>query len=78
MIQKSRGNRKELMEKIKNLIEKKLQDEGLNTSVVAREKHVYGLYKKMKLKEFKFSQINDLFGVRVISNTVMIAIGLLV
>ena len=70
MIQKSRGNRKELMEKIKNLIEKKLQDEGLNTSVVAREKHVYGLYKKMKLKEFKFSQINDLFGVRVISNTV--------
>ena len=70
MIQKSRGNRKELMEKIKNLIEKKLQDEGLKTSVVAREKHVYGLYKKMKLKEFKFSQINDLFGVRVISNTV--------
>ncbi|MFL2569050.1 MAG: RelA/SpoT family protein [Gammaproteobacteria bacterium] len=70
MIQKTRGNRKELMEKIKNLIEKKLQDEGLNTSVVAREKHVYGLYKKMKLKEFKFSQINDLFGVRVISNTV--------
>ena len=70
MIQKSRGNRKELMEKIKNLIEKKLQDEGLNTIVVAREKHVYGLYKKMKLKEFKFSQINDLFGVRVISNTV--------
>ena len=70
MIQKSRGNRKELMEKIKNLIEKKLQYEGLNTSVVAREKHVYGLYKKMKLKEFKFSQINDLFGVRVISNTV--------
>lgn len=70
MIQKSRGNRKELMEKIKHLIEKKLQDEGLNTNVVAREKHVYGLYKKMKLKEFKFSQINDLFGVRVISNTV--------
>lgn len=70
MIQKSRGNRKELMEKIKYLIEKKLQDEGLNTNVVAREKHVYGLYKKMKLKELKFSQINDLFGVRVISNTV--------
>ena len=70
MIQKSRGNRKEIMGKIKDLIEKKLKNEGLNTSVVAREKHVYGLYKKMKLKEFKFSQINDLFGVRVISNTV--------
>ena len=70
MIKKSRGNRKEIMEKIKELIEKKLKDEGLTTSVVAREKHVYGLYKKMKLKEFKFSQINDLFGVRVISDSV--------
>ncbi len=69
-IQKSRGNRKEIMEKIKELIEKKLKDDGLSTTVVAREKHVYGLYKKMKLKEFKFSQINDLFGVRVISNSV--------
>ncbi len=70
MIQKSRGNRKELMEKIKKLIEKKLKDEGLTIDVIAREKHVYGLYKKMKLKEFKFSQINDLFGVRVIATTV--------
>ena len=70
MIQKSRGNRKELMEKIKKLIEKKLKDEGLTIDVIAREKHVYGLYKKMKLKEFKFSQINDLFGVRVLATTV--------
>ena len=70
MIQKSRGNRKELMEKIKKLIEQKLNNEGLSINVIAREKHVYGLYKKMKLKEFKFSQINDLFGVRVITNSV--------
>ena len=70
MIQKSRGNRKELMEKIKKLIEQKLINEGLSINVIAREKHVYGLYKKMKLKEFKFSQINDLFGVRVITNSV--------
>jgi guanosine-3',5'-bis(diphosphate) 3'-pyrophosphohydrolase len=70
MIQKSRGNRKEIMEKIKELIEQKLKNEGLIIDVIAREKHVYGLYKKMKLKEFKFSQINDLFGVRVITSTV--------
>ena len=70
MIEKSRGNRKELMEKIKKSIEQKLNNEGLSINVIAREKHVYGLYKKMKLKEFKFSQINDLFGVRVITNSV--------
>ncbi len=44
MIKKSRGNRKELMEKVKKLIEQKLNNEGLSINVIAREKHVYGLY----------------------------------
>ena len=65
-IDESRGNRKELMEKIKKVIEDKLKNEGLDANVIAREKHVYGIYKKMKQKELKFSHINDLFGVRVI------------
>ena len=67
---KSRGNRNELMEKIRNIIIKKLKDENLHTDVIAREKHVYGLYKKMKLKESKFSNINDLFGVRILTSSV--------
>ena len=55
MIQKSRGNRKELMEKIKKSIEQKLNNEGLSINVIAREKHVYGLYKKMKLNNNNIS-----------------------
>jgi guanosine-3',5'-bis(diphosphate) 3'-pyrophosphohydrolase len=66
-IKKSRGNRHELMGKIRKVIEVKLKNEGLNTEVIAREKHVYGLYKKMKLKEVNFSRINDIFGVRIIA-----------
>ena len=65
-IKKSRGNRHELMGKIRKVIEVKLKNEGLDTEVSAREKHVYGLYKKMKLKEVNFSRINDIFGVRII------------
>ncbi len=42
----------------------------MDTEVIAREKHVYGLYKKMKLKEGKFSRINDVFGVRIITTSV--------
>ena len=38
------------MEKIKESIVQKLKNEGLTIDVIAREKHVYGLYKKMKLK----------------------------
>ena len=46
-IDKSRGNIKEIMTKIKKVIEAKLLAEGLKVNVIAREKHVYGIYKKM-------------------------------
>tara|TARA_B100000029_G_scaffold120931_2_gene114282 strand:+ start:5593 stop:7752 length:2160 start_codon:yes stop_codon:yes gene_type:complete len=69
-INEAQGNRKELMKKIKKVIEEKLTDEGLNAEVLAREKHVYGIYKKMKQKELKFSQIHDIFGVRIITSNV--------
>ncbi len=69
-IDKTRGNRKELMKKLEKLIEVKLNDENLKINVQAREKHVFGIYKKMRQKELKFSQINDLFGVRIVAENV--------
>ena len=63
---KSRGNRNELMEKIRKVILKKLDNEEIKTDVIAREKHLYGIYKKMKQKELSFTEINDVFGVRII------------
>ena len=69
-INKSRGNRKGIMKKIQKEIETKLSEEGLKSNVIAREKHVYGIYKKMQQKELKFSQIYDLFGVRIITDSV--------
>ena len=65
-LNKSRGNRNELMEKIRKIILKKLDNEEIKTDVVAREKHLYGIYKKMKQKELSFTEINDVFGVRII------------
>ena len=69
-IDKSRGNRKEIMTKIKKVIEAKLLAEGLKVNVIAREKHVYGIYKKMFQKELKFSDVHDLFGVRITVSSV--------
>ena len=67
---KSRGNRNELMEKIRKVILKKLDNEDIKTDVIAREKHLYGIYKKMKQKELSFSDIHDVFGVRIICSDV--------
>ena len=69
-IDKARGNRKFLMNKIQTEVIKKLDSESIKSQTNAREKHAYGIYKKMKAKELKFSQIHDIFGVRIITESV--------
>ncbi len=69
-IDMARGNRKLLMNKIQAEVTKKLESEAIRSQTKAREKHAYGIYKKMKLKELKFSQIHDIFGVRIITESV--------
>ena len=68
-IDKARGNRKFLMNKIQAEVIKKLESESIKSQTNAREKHAYGIYKKMKSKELKFSQIHDIFGVRIITES---------
>ena len=69
-IDKARGNRKLLMNKIQSEVTKKLNTESIKGQTKAREKHAYGIYKKMKSKELKFSQIHDIFGVRIMTESV--------
>ena len=69
-IDKARGNRKLLMNKIQTEVTKKLNTESIKGQTKAREKHAYGIYKKMKAKELKFSQIHDIFGVRIMTESV--------
>ena len=69
-IDKARGNRKLLMNKIQTEVTKKLNSESIKGQTKAREKHAYGIYKKMKSKELKFSQIHDIFGVRIVTDSV--------
>jgi GTP pyrophosphokinase/guanosine-3',5'-bis(diphosphate) 3'-pyrophosphohydrolase len=58
------------MTKIQSEVTKKLNTESIKSQTRAREKHAYGIYKKMKSKELKFSQIHDIFGVRIITESV--------
>jgi RelA/SpoT family (p)ppGpp synthetase len=69
-IDKARGSRKLLMNKIQTEVTKKLNSESIRGQSKAREKHAYGIYKKMKSKELKFSQIHDIFGVRIVTDSV--------
>lgn len=68
-VEKARGNRKELMQKIENDLEKALNKLNIPyKNVFGREKHLYSIYRKMRFKKASFSEIMDVFAFRVITN----------
>ena len=69
-VKKVRGNRKEVVSKIKESIQLRLEQEGINGKVYGREKHLYSLYKKMSNKAISFADVLDVFAFRVVVDTV--------
>ena len=51
-----RGNRKQLVDQIRDQLSQTLNREGLSASVVGREKHLFSIYNKMKAKRKSFSR----------------------
>ncbi|HZD20853.1 MAG TPA: bifunctional (p)ppGpp synthetase/guanosine-3',5'-bis(diphosphate) 3'-pyrophosphohydrolase [Burkholderiales bacterium] len=62
----ARGNRREMIGKTLDAVKKKLADGAIQATVHGREKHVYSTYRKMIEKHLSFSEVHDIFGVRVI------------
>jgi RelA/SpoT family (p)ppGpp synthetase len=62
----ARGNRREMIGRTLEQVKKKLADGGIEATVQGREKHVYSTYRKMIDKHLSFSEVHDIFGVRVI------------
>lgn len=65
-VKTARGNRKEVITKILEAIEKQLKDAKIEATVEGREKHIYSIYKKMIDKTIKLSQVSDIYGFRVL------------
>ena len=69
-IKKVRGNRKEIVSKIESSIKERLKQEGLTSQVQGREKHLYGIYKKMRNKHLPFTEVMDVYAFRIIVDSV--------
>lgn len=65
-VKAARGNRKEVVTKILAAIQDQLNDAKIDAEVVGREKHLYSIYQKMTGKTVKLSQVNDIYGFRII------------
>jgi guanosine-3',5'-bis(diphosphate) 3'-pyrophosphohydrolase len=62
----ARGNRREVVSKILEAIRKALPEAGIDADVMGREKHLYGIYRKMRDKHLSFSQVLDIYGFRIV------------
>ncbi len=70
-IDKSRGNRRELTQQIEDDLEEALEDLNIPYEhVFGRQKHLYSIYRKMRLKKASFAEITDVFAFRVVTEDI--------
>lgn len=69
-VKNTHGNRKAIVEEIKESIEVCLEKEGHSAAVSGREKHLYSIYKKMRNKKKSFSEIMDIYAFRIVVDSV--------
>ena len=70
-INKSSGGRKKIVTKIRKELKRKLKSNGVeNVGVKGREKNIYSIYKKIKSKHKPFSEILDVYGFRILVNSI--------
>ena len=69
-VKRARGNRKEIVNKIEESITHCLAREGMEGEVMGREKHLYGIYQKMRGKRRAFNEIMDVYAFRIVVDKV--------
>lgn len=69
-VKQARGNRKEIIENIRQELGTRLEGYKIDATVVGREKHLYSIYRKMKNKEKMFNEVMDIYAFRIVVNSV--------
>ena len=65
-IVKARGRRKEIIDKIRTSLRRRLRQEKIPAQVLGREKHLHGIYQKMLSKDLSFHEVHDVYAFRII------------
>ncbi len=79
-LEKARGTRRDIVERMRLEIEKAFSTQKLKVRITGREKTIFSIYRKMRHKHATFAQVNDLFGFRIITNSLnecYVALGVL-
>ena len=69
-IEKAGGHRKEIISTINTSFSARLVEVGIIAELKSRKKHPYSLYNKMRHKKIPFHKVLDVYGIRVVADTV--------
>ncbi len=64
------GHRKEIFSTIESAIKERLKEVHIKAKVKHRRKNIHSIYRKMKEKKISFSQLSDVYGVRILCKSV--------
>ena len=69
-INKARGHRKEVISNIRTALKRRMRQEKIPGQIFGREKHLHGIYKKMRDQNLSFSDVYDVYAFRIIVDDV--------
>ena len=69
-VRKAEGNQRQFVKNISEKIKNALRDAGLDATVTGRKKHLFSIYRKMETKKRSMGDIADVFGFRVVVDSV--------
>ncbi len=68
-VKKVSGNRKEVIDSIRQDLKKRLDESGIPNRIIGREKTPYSIYLKMNSQNLSFSEVTDMYALRIITNS---------
>ena len=66
---KARGRRRDVIKRVGAEVESAFGSSGVSVHISGREKTLYSIYRKMDEKHLSFAQVTDIYGFRVIVNS---------
>ncbi len=70
-VKRTRGNRRDLVERIRREVEQAFGEAGMVVEAYGREKTIFSIYNKMVEKNLSFAQVSDIFGFRIVTRELL-------
>jgi GTP pyrophosphokinase len=69
-LKRNKGSQRQIVKKISDRFQKAMDEEGIEGTVLGREKHLYSIYKKMSEKKRTLDDVADVYGFRLVVSDV--------